>query len=299
VLRRVVVISDGLANVGPSSPQELGDLAAAGTEQGVQVSAIGVGLDYDERTLGELARRTSGRLYHLEQPEQLAAILDQEVRLLSTTVATSAYLELSVGPGVEVDGAELADARRDGRAWRVKLGSLYAGQRREVLFRVKVSGEPGPAADLAKVRLVYQDRAAAGRWAEQAIDVRGALSADAAVAAASADARVATMVTRHEAAEAQRRAAEMLNQGRSQEAVGELQKAESKVDLAAKRAADPAERARLAAQAARIAESRAQYQAADSQNKKRAASLKSYGYSFSDDGLAAPQPSVPRPAARP
>ena len=61
---------DGRANVGPSSPEALGDLAARGTEDGVQVSAIGVGLDYDERTLGELARRSSGRMYHLEEPSQ-------------------------------------------------------------------------------------------------------------------------------------------------------------------------------------------------------------------------------------
>jgi hypothetical protein len=108
------------------------------------------------------------------------------------------------------------------------------------------------------------------------------------------------MVTRHEAAEAQRRAAEMLNRGRSEAAVTEIRKAEAKVHQAATDAADPSERARLAAQAARMAESRAQYQAADSLNKRRAAALKSYGYSFSDDGLAAPQPSVPRPApARP
>ena len=67
----------------------LGVLAANGTENGTQISAIGVGLDYDERTLAALAVQSSGRLYHLEQPEQMAIILAQDVHLLDQTIATT------------------------------------------------------------------------------------------------------------------------------------------------------------------------------------------------------------------
>src|SRR5262249_36122206 len=74
-VRRVVIISDGIANVGPCSLDDLGNLAAQGTESGVQVSAIGVGMDYDEHTLSSLAVRSSGRLYHLAEPSQMATIL--------------------------------------------------------------------------------------------------------------------------------------------------------------------------------------------------------------------------------
>jgi Ca-activated chloride channel family protein len=304
-LRRVIVISDGQANVGPSSPQALGELAAQGTEAGVQVSAVGVGLDYDERTLGELARRSAGRLYHLEDPSQLAGILDQEVRLLSTTVATGAYLEIAGGPGVEVEGAEFADARREGSTLRVRLGSLYAGQRREVLVRTRVRGAPGGEGDLARVRLVYEDRAAGGGRAAQSVVLRGRRSGDAQAAAASADPRVQAMVARHDAAEAQRRAAQLMNHGQAEAASGELAQAEAKVTAAARRADDPAERARLTAQAARMSESRDQFQRAAQQGhaRQRALSLRTYQYSFSDDGLAPPQQAAPAkppaPAAPP
>jgi Ca-activated chloride channel family protein len=263
----------------------------------VQVSAIGVGLDYDERTLGELARRSSGRMYHLEAPEQLAGILDQEVRLLSTTVATGAYLEISSAAGVQIEGAELGDGRLENGKLRVRLGALYAGQRRELLVKVKVGAASSGEVDLAGVKLVYQDRAAGGRWSEQSLAVRGALRADASAAAASVDTRVSAMLARHEAAEVQRRASEMVNKGQDQEAIVALEKSEEKVDEAAKRATDPNERARLTAQAQRMAQSRAKYKSADSAPKKRAAALESYGYSFSDDGLApaikAPPPPPP------
>jgi Ca-activated chloride channel family protein len=296
-LRRVIVISDGLANAGPSTPEALGDLAAEGTELGVQVSAIGVGLDYDERTLGELARRSSGRLYHLEDPAQLAGIMDQEVRLLSSTVATGAYLEISAAPGVELDGHESAAVRGEGGALRVRLGSLYAGQRRELLMQARVRGRPGVEKELAKVRLVYEDRTSGARWAAQAVSVRARLDDDAKAAEASADARVQALVTRHEAAEAQRKAAAQLDAGQHDAAAASLSAAEAKVVAAAKRADDPAERARLTAQAARMAQSRNDFMKKKSPLRARALSLQTYQYSFSDDGLAAPPP--PPPPAKP
>lgn len=99
-VRRVVLISDGQANVGPADPRSFGQLAARYSEFGAQISAIGVGLDYDEATLGQLAVRSAGRLYHLAQPSQMASILRQEVQRLAQTVATNAVIEVVPAPGV-------------------------------------------------------------------------------------------------------------------------------------------------------------------------------------------------------
>jgi Ca-activated chloride channel family protein len=57
-VRRVILISDGLANVGPSSPMELGNTAAVGASRGISVTTIGVGLDYDESVMGTVAVRS-------------------------------------------------------------------------------------------------------------------------------------------------------------------------------------------------------------------------------------------------
>ena len=49
-VRRVVVIPDGIANVGPSSPETLGAIAQRGLKFQAQATSLGVGNDYDERT---------------------------------------------------------------------------------------------------------------------------------------------------------------------------------------------------------------------------------------------------------
>jgi Ca-activated chloride channel family protein len=291
-VRRVLVISDGQANVGPSTPEALGDVAARWTEAAVQVSAIGIGLDYDERTLGALALRSSGRLYHLADPAQMAQILDQEVRLLAQTSALGAYLEIVPGEGVDLLGAEFVGARARGNALRVDLGTLYAGQHREVLFRARVRQGASGERELAKARLVYRPRADRPEWSAQTVPLRAVLGDNPYDAARSADPRVQAMVARHEAAMAQQRAAEMLNAGQSAEAAQALDVAEDDLVQAAGSQRDERERARLVEQAARIKQTKQRARDAKTRKAARETALDSYGYSFADEGLSAPAPST-------
>ena len=181
-VRRVVMISDGMANIGPSSPEVLGAVAARGSDGGVQVSAIGVGLDYDERTLNALAVRSSGRLYHLDEPREMTAILDREIGLLQATAATGAYVEIVPAPGVTLQGAD--GVRFDwqgGGAARVPLGTMFGGQHREMVLRVRVdagseAGEGGRA--LASVRLHFHDPADGGVERVQEVVARFQVTSD-------------------------------------------------------------------------------------------------------------------------
>src|SRR4029453_6495545 len=54
-INRVILLSDGLANVGPSSPRDLRQLGHALSERGLAVSTIGVGDDYNEDLMAGLA----------------------------------------------------------------------------------------------------------------------------------------------------------------------------------------------------------------------------------------------------
>jgi Ca-activated chloride channel family protein len=138
-VRRVVVISDGIANVGPSSPETLGAIAQRGLRFQAQVTSLGVGNDYDERTLDALAVNSSGRLYHLSEPKEMATILKGELDLLDQTLASNAFVEVVPAPGVQLSGADgvRADFSGDG-SLRIPLGALHSGQHREALVRVRL-----------------------------------------------------------------------------------------------------------------------------------------------------------------
>ena len=256
-VRRVVMISDGQANVGPSSPDVLGALAARGADGGVQVSAIGVGLDYDERTLNALAMRSSGRLYHLDEPRELAAILDREIGLLQTTAATAAVVEIVPAPGVTILGAEGARIDRMGSTVQIPLGTMFAGQHREMLLRVRVNAEGDGKRALASVRLRFRDPADGGLERMHEVVARYQVTSDRSLVEANVNAKTRTILASQQAAQITIQAAQQVNSGNWAAADQQLAQAETKLKEAAKSARSDADRKRVAVTAARISKARA------------------------------------------
>jgi Ca-activated chloride channel family protein len=236
-VRRVVLVGDGQANIGPSDPFSFGNLAAGSTEFGMQITSIGVGMDYDETTLGTVAVRSAGRFYHLAQPFQMAQILETELHLLSNTIATNAYIEVVPAAGVVIlDGLTMGSIVEQGRL-RVPLGSVYAGQEREVLFRARVDTAAPGARDLATARFVYE-RPGSSEQASYTAPLRYEVTRDQRAAQRSAAPRVSAMVANYEATRAQLDAAARLRQGDNTGAAVVLEQAQRRLEAAA--AAAPA-----------------------------------------------------------
>ncbi|APR86728.1 hypothetical protein A7982_12077 [Minicystis rosea] len=257
-VRRIVMISDGQANVGPSSPEVLGSLAARGADSGVQVSAIGVGLDYDEHTLNALAVRSSGRLYHLDEPRELAAILEREIGLLQTTAATAAVVEVVPAPGVQILGAEgvRLDMMPNG-AVQIPLGTMFAGQHREMLLRVRVTSAGEGSRPLASVRLKFKDPSDGGLERMHEVVARYQVTTDRRMVEAHANEKTRTIVATQQAAQITIQAAQQLNDGRYEAADQQLAQAETKLKQAAAAAKSEADRQRVMVSVQSISRARA------------------------------------------
>jgi Ca-activated chloride channel homolog len=284
-VRRVVLISDGQGNVGPSDPFSLGNLSAQGSERRVQVSAIGVGMDYDEHSLSAIAVRSAGRFYHLANPGALPGILESEIGLLAQTVATDVILEIVPAPGVIIIEGLTPGARLEGNKLHMPLGALHSGQRRELLFRARVQdGAPG-SKKLASARLRYGKPG--GGASNMNRDIAVEVTRDRQIAARSAkDARVTALVAEHRASAAELRAAEALAAGNQAHAAAELARAEQEVARAAASApATSATRKRLESKASTLRNRSQSAAGASTPAARRAVSLEardsameSYGY---------------------
>ena len=68
-----------MANVGPSSPAELGALGAQLAAEGISVATVGLGTDYNEDLMVELAVRSDGSHAFVQHAADLARFLDQEL----------------------------------------------------------------------------------------------------------------------------------------------------------------------------------------------------------------------------
>jgi Ca-activated chloride channel family protein len=269
-LRRIVMISDGIANIGPSSPDVLGSLAQNGLRFRAQVTSFGVGNDYDERTLNALSVRSSGRLYHIGEPREMSGILRNELALLDATLASDASLEIVAAPGVQVIGADGIRAEfRDG-GLRIPLGALHGGQHREALVRVRIvdpAAFEGHSRSLASVRLRFRDSTEGDLERIQEVVARTQLSSDENAVAQSVSSRTKAIIAIMDASKTELSAAQNINDGNFVDADKELERAQRTLTAQAAVVTAPAEKKRLEVAATKVATVRAAARAMPSKPK--------------------------------
>ncbi len=228
LVRRLVVISDGKATEGPTSPEELGRVAEVGLQKGIQITSMGVGLDYDESTLNALAIRSSGRLYHVEHSEQLPGIVEREVALLESTVAADVKVELVAAPGVQLLGTDTAQVQWTTDGLIVPVGAVFEGQQRELLVRARVTDAREGTKVLASVRLHFRDPSEDGLARVQEAVLRATVTDDPSLVAAHSQSRTQTLI-------AMREASMFTQQASLQASAGDLNRADRELAAAEER----------------------------------------------------------------
>ncbi len=157
VLRRVLLLTDAMANVGETDLYAIAHQARSGDARGISLSAIGVGLAYEDATLVEMARQGQGNHYFLDSPERITRVFEREVEGLLEDVADQAHLTFSPAPGVEVVRVEGLDVETSGEHWRLDLGRLGAGQHRVALVTLRGVDPADRAPIVGRFTLDYLD----------------------------------------------------------------------------------------------------------------------------------------------
>ena len=135
-VNRVLLLSDGLANVGVTDPRELERHAAALHVRGLRTDTFGVGSDFDEKLLEAMAVAGGGHSYFIEQEVQIRDFITSAVGEALDVVARDVRLEVSVPDGVLVEPIGRFATTVDGDRRVVELGDLVSGQRLELVLRL-------------------------------------------------------------------------------------------------------------------------------------------------------------------
>jgi Ca-activated chloride channel family protein len=135
-INRVLLLTDGLANVGLTDPDQLEDCARQLHKRGVQTTTFGVGADFDEALLERIALAGGGNFYFIEQAEQIPDLLTSELGEILEVVARDIAIEVESASAVVVRAlSEARDESRDGR-WAFGLGDLVSGQEMDVVLHL-------------------------------------------------------------------------------------------------------------------------------------------------------------------
>lgn len=149
-VNRVLLLSDGLANVGEARPDVIATEVHAFAAAGVSTSTLGVGDDYNENLMEAVARSGDGNYYYVESPAQLPNIFRAELHGLSATAGVDVTLALEPLAGVTVADVLTECAKTpDGH---LRLPNLIAGVPVRVVVRLNVPAMTGEH-DLLHFRL--------------------------------------------------------------------------------------------------------------------------------------------------
>lgn len=155
-VNRVILLSDGLANVGPQSPSELGELGASLMKEGISVSTLGLGLDYNEDLMTKLARNSGGNHVFIEQADKLVQFFNNEFNDVLSVVAQEVAIDVDVADGVRPVRVLNVDAEINGQEVIVQMNQLYSEQEKYVMLEVEVPAtQAGKSREVAEIRVSY------------------------------------------------------------------------------------------------------------------------------------------------
>ncbi len=165
-INRIVLLSDGV----PNDASAVVGSAQGAAQSGISITALGLGLEYDETLLTAVAQNAGGRFHFIRDSAQVASVMRDEVLQLRRVVARNAQLVLTPGPNVTLSAVLGQAPLQSGRVTQVAIGELAQGETREFFVELQLGSHvDGSSVELADALLVFDDAVAgAGRQERRA-----------------------------------------------------------------------------------------------------------------------------------
>lgn len=217
---RVILISDGLANRGVTETEKLLSFATQKFGEGISTTTMGLGDDFNEELLMQMANSGGGAYYYIDSPEVMPTILNEELTGLLKLVGQNLTISIS-GPlssNVRQMNAYPEEPGIAGKTFR--LGDVFGDEIKALVLEVNAPAFTSPGThQLAALTVDFDeltDTGASHQTIQRLINVTVSGTADKPLRAANAE--VIEQVMLLKAAQARRRAVELADNGKFSEA---------------------------------------------------------------------------------
>lgn len=158
-ITRVIVCSDGDANIGASAPDEMLKRIASAVSEGVTLSTIGFGDgNYKDATMEQIANRGNGNYFYVDDRAQARRVFGRDLTKMLQDVAQDVKIQVAFDPRavakyrlIGYENRDLAD--EDFRNDRVDAGEIGAGHQVTALYAVEL--QRGAVSSRARLGTVF------------------------------------------------------------------------------------------------------------------------------------------------
>ncbi len=160
-INRVILASDGVANVGMTDPNGIVSQIRGYADSGIQLTTIGFGLgNYNDVMMEQLADQGDGHYAYIDTVQEARELFVDNLMSTLQTIALDAKIQVEFDPGVvqqyRLIGYEnRAIADQDFRNNEVDAAEFGAGHTATAVYAVQFV--PGAQGRIATVRLRWQD----------------------------------------------------------------------------------------------------------------------------------------------
>lgn len=144
--RRLILLSDGHANQGITDPTAIVEIAAEARRSGVTISTLGVGVDFHEDLMTQVAQSAGGGYYYARNGAAIADAFTEELKGLQALAARQVELSLELPAGTHIK--EVFGYRTEARNGRtvIPVGDMASREKRRVMLTLAIdpltSGTP-------------------------------------------------------------------------------------------------------------------------------------------------------------
>ena len=154
-IRKVILISDGLANRGIVNPWELGRMASIALENDFSVATVGVGDSFNEQLMAHIADQGAGTYHYMENPDAFVAVFEHEFMKSRRVAATSLEVHIPKVQGVRLLSAGGFPVKEFANHYAVYPGNLLSGQTRKLFLRFQASSFSDESVTLKGIWISY------------------------------------------------------------------------------------------------------------------------------------------------
>jgi len=145
-VNRIIVCSDGDANVGPTSQEAILELIAAYIEQGITLSTLGFGQgNYNDYLMEQLADQGNGNYYYIDSLAEAERLFTEELVGVMEVIAKDVKVQVEFDKHQVVryrligyENRDIADD--DFEDEETDAGEIGAGHRVTALYEIELSG---------------------------------------------------------------------------------------------------------------------------------------------------------------
>jgi Ca-activated chloride channel family protein len=217
-VNRIILLSDGQANVGPSTPKELEGLGREAAKANITVTTIGIGLGYNEDLMSKLALASDGNHAFVEQPDDLVDIFNEEFGDVLSAIGSDVDVIIECPDGFRPMRALGRDATIEGQKVKLGMNKIYGKQEKYVVIELEADKARSQGASQAvKVQVNYTDMATKEKKTLNG-DAAVRFTKDESEAKASINGEVMASVARQVATETNEKAVSLRDSGKVDEA---------------------------------------------------------------------------------